>query len=711
MTTAVGDTSYVSLKYLHTEGGANGIVNNSSGILNVEVEFYRQTGGTGIENSSITHADIQDWDLDGTSPTAVQTTGGTTNVRSANMADRGATTSLGFDCDGGTTNVMVANAEFDTLSDVEVGAELNITAGSVTGTELNNGTSNILESSHELNETHLPVGGTAGQVLEKIDGTDYNVQWASGTTTDLASVVASRAIGDGTQAINNGSFGTINFPTTEFENDAAIVSHDPVTNNSRITFTEAGTYQVHYSMTMDPPVATTVFDTRVIANGVATALPGSERMMEEDEEQNDCSNVFYYTAAANDYIELQVQANQAAAVVAETSNFGAQRARGAKGDTGPAGAGSTIVVEDEGITVTGGPHDTLNFVGSAVTATDAGGGTATITITGGGGGDVSAAVNLVDNSIVRGDGGVKGVQDSNDGATVDWTIADSGQMVGEVNVTEVGPPFTSAHFGMYLHNQAISGGGGLLIEAGEDEGDIAFRICDEDNTLNILDVHADDGQLVLGDTYDDVLTANSIVYGIDNQHPVQVSGVNDFNTANGVYRVAGTPVTVGEEVIQRFTFDARRMENPTNADWAVNALAPATPDSNNAGVIVRRFDDTTDEGVGFSVRIPPAATDMTIYFVSRAETAPGGAVTAALDLYRRDFPDNAAPSAWSAALALTAIDLPTNENWQYDEQTITLATLGLTAGEEVQFELVRNGGTLSGDWTLKSIALTFSGES
>jgi hypothetical protein len=45
-----------------------------------------------------------------------------------------------------------------------------------------------------------------------------------------------------------------------------------------------------------------------------------------------------------------------------------------------------VAVEDEGTPVAGGPHTTLNFVGTGVTATDGGGGTATITVSGGGGG-------------------------------------------------------------------------------------------------------------------------------------------------------------------------------------------------------------------------------------------------------------------------------------------------------------------------------------
>jgi len=58
-------------------------------------------------------------------------------------------------------------------------------------------------------------------------------------------------------------------------------------------------------------------------------------------------------------------------------------ADGAAGPQGPTGSGSNIIVEDEGSTVSGGPHSNLNFVGSGVTATDAGSGVATITIPGG----------------------------------------------------------------------------------------------------------------------------------------------------------------------------------------------------------------------------------------------------------------------------------------------------------------------------------------
>jgi len=35
----------------------------------------------------------------------------------------------------------------------------------------------------------VPVGGTAGQVLEKIDGTDYNTQWADANTSAQSTAI------------------------------------------------------------------------------------------------------------------------------------------------------------------------------------------------------------------------------------------------------------------------------------------------------------------------------------------------------------------------------------------------------------------------------------------------------------------------------------------------------------------------------------------
>lgn len=161
----------------------------------------------------------------------------------------------------------------------------------------------------------------------------------------------------------------------------------------------------------------------------------------------------------------------------------------------------------------------------------------------------------------------------------------------------------------------------------------------------------------------------------------------------------------------RFLFYADQLDNPVSADWAVNSLAPATADNTNSGITVRAFDDTVEEGVGFILTIPPEACGLTIDFKSKARTAPGAAKTVNTVLYRRNIPDNAAVGAWSAGLSLTPIDIPTNVFFQYDKQTITLTTLGITPGTLVQFELTRkdaaNGTKLVGDWHLCELSVEF----
>jgi hypothetical protein len=164
--------------------------------------------------------------------------------------------------------------------------------------------------------------------------------------------------------------------------------------------------------------------------------------------------------------------------------------------------------------------------------------------------------------------------------------------------------------------------------------------------------------------------------------------------------------------MRTYQFNADQLDSPNSANWAVNALAPASADAANTGLVVRRFDDTTEEGIGFLIELPAGATNITISPRGRAQTAPGGAAAVVLKLYNRDVPDNAAVGSWSAGTSLTAIDIPTNAYFQYDNQTISFATLGITAGRVTQFELTRTGtaggDTLTGDYTLVELMISFT---
>ena len=172
------------------------------------------------------------------------------------------------------------------------------------------------------------------------------------------------------------------------------------------------------------------------------------------------------------------------------------------------------------------------------------------------------------------------------------------------------------------------------------------------------------------------------------------------------------PISSALDVAQRYRFGAPDFDDPNNSNWTITVSAELTVDSTNNGLNVRRFDDTTEEGVGFEVYVPTGASSMLLRFVSRAQTAPGGAVTVRPVLYVRELPDNAAVEAWSAATLLTALAIPTNALFQYDTQSIALSTLSMVGGRIAQFELTRRGtdgsDTLTGDWVLVQLVVEFT---
>jgi hypothetical protein len=161
-----------------------------------------------------------------------------------------------------------------------------------------------------------------------------------------------------------------------------------------------------------------------------------------------------------------------------------------------------------------------------------------------------------------------------------------------------------------------------------------------------------------------------------------------------------------------YVFQADQLLTPNNADWAVNTFAPLSADTNNNALLNRAFDDTTEEGVGCVINVPSGVTNLIPKSKSRAETAPAGARTVGLKLYVRTIPDNGAVSSWSSGYVMSDIDIPANEYWQYDEETILLSALGLSAGDTVQLQLTRvnpaAGTELVGDWNLLELGVEFS---
>jgi len=226
-----------------------------------------------------------------------------------------------------------------------------------------------------------------------------------GTAGDVPAVLARRS----TNLPITNAFTTITFDTTDFENYPTIVDHDDVTNTSRITVKEDGLYEFYFQasgllFTANGELFMQI-ETRLIKNGVLVAIPGvavsssgySGGQASRSEVNSPNTNIIL-DLLADDYIEVQIRfliLNGATGVVGSAVNdsiFWATKQSGARGtdgtdgtdgEAGPPGSGSSINVYDEGTVVPNSPFTELNFIGDAVTATDAGGGRTDITITGG----------------------------------------------------------------------------------------------------------------------------------------------------------------------------------------------------------------------------------------------------------------------------------------------------------------------------------------
>lgn len=149
-----------------------------------------------------------------------------------------------------------------------------------------------------------------------------------------------------------------------------------------------------------------------------------------------------------------------------------------------------------------------------------------LTITGSGGsGDVTAAATLIENQIVAGDSPAKGIK-----TLARWLYnAINGGITGTAS---------GSGYALLLKNEKADGGGhGLFVMAGEVEGDIIFKLQDIDGTYDILEIHADNGQIVAGATFAEVSSSTGgRVFGFDQRNDGDAA---DFNSASGTYRIGG----------------------------------------------------------------------------------------------------------------------------------------------------------------------------
>ena len=621
---------------------------------------------------------------------------------------------------------QAAGAPTATLTTTGVGGITTAMAGSVltiSGSGVT-GTGAIIVQSEGVNASGTPSGTIdftgAGVSVSTVNASSVEVIIPGSIQGDQAGVQARRT----TAQTFTTSWVDVTLDATDFENDAAVIEHDAITD--RITLKNAGPYLVFYRVDADPVADATNDHSKVRArirvNDTGADLPGS---FCENDAQQDTSLIgdatqgavltgsFIYDATADDFVTLQIQKTDTAndltvEAAAGRVVFGAIHMTGEKGDAGDdgapgaPGAGSTVLVEDEGILLAT-AADTLDFVGSGVTATGVGT-TKTITIPGGGGAPTALYADFYDV-------GTTSVSTIATTIGIDSTRVNSGSAftlaADEVTVDKTDT--YAVHYGVSLDHTATADSGidiWLEVQTVEVPG-TRFRLfhdtTDEETSGHgtvILDLTATEVLRIRGQTFNGAAVTT------------QANGVRlTLHTFSGETGSTGATGAAGADGVSDPLFYGDQFETPDTADWVVNAAALEADDSVNSALVVRRFDDTTEEGVGFSLAPPGGTTSIKLTFVARAQTAPGAARTVGLKLYNRGIPDNAAVQSWSAGTVLTDIDIPTNAFFQYDSQTITLASMGITVGEDTQFELTRvnpTGGTeLTGDWNLRALQVEY----
>jgi len=161
-----------------------------------------------------------------------------------------------------------------------------------------------------------------------------------------------------------------------------------------------------------------------------------------------------------------------------------------------------------------------------------------------------------------------------------------------------------------------------------------------------------------------------------------------------------------------YVFYSDQLDTPNNANWKVNLSTTTTVDPANAALTIRRFDDTAEQGIGFTARVPINSVNVRIATVGRAITSPAIPKEVILKVYNRIIRNNLPVAAWSSGTELQPISIPANATFQYNSEIIAISTLGFNAGRTAQFELTRVGSsindTLVGDYALLELIIDFS---
>lgn len=146
------------------------------------------------------------------------------------------------------------------------------------------------------------------------------------------------------------------------------------------------------------------------------------------------------------------------------------------------------------------------------------------------------------------------------------------------------------------------------------------------------------------------------------------------------------------------SLDATQFDNPsTSGDWHVKAVAPAQADPISTSLIVRAFDDSVAEAIGFTATVPAGTISITFRIRYRANTAPTATTNnKAVFLFAyRSIADGTNPSTWATMGSIATAPVGVR-SFQTHAVTFSLAqTTPILAGVPMQWQLARDAASAS----------------
>jgi hypothetical protein len=192
-----------------------------------------------------------------------------------------------------------------TFADARIAAS-NVTQhnGALTHAGLNGGGSPPIAA-------HPPVGGSAGQVLTKIDGTNYNWSWATPSSGGFTQRCKLRRTTN--FSVPNA---TPTIPTFTGANSVEVFDptnmHDPSTNPSRITIATAGLYLAGFDAAWEADSGGDYRMVEILKNGTTIQTREKDKEIGGPDDTVH-SSVTLMSLAAADYLELRAEHDQGGA--------------------------------------------------------------------------------------------------------------------------------------------------------------------------------------------------------------------------------------------------------------------------------------------------------------------------------------------------------------------------------------------------------------